>query len=96
MNEHKRPSAEIRNLYADSVYYTLVFSYSLIDNVIYMLFTHWEFFTSVLADGLLLEFEWEQVSSSLLDFSQYSGRSQWCCRLDSLHSSANFQILQAL
>ena len=35
-----------------------------------------EFFTSVLADGLSLEFEWQQVSSSLQDSSQYSGRSQ--------------------
>ena len=35
-----------------------------------------EFFTSALADGLSLEFEWHQVSSSLQDSSQYSGRSQ--------------------
>ena len=35
-----------------------------------------EFFTSVLGDGFSLEFEWQQVSSSLLDSSQYSGRSQ--------------------
>ena len=35
-----------------------------------------EFFTSALADGLSLEFEWQQVSSSLQDSSQYSGRSQ--------------------
>ena len=34
-----------------------------------------EFFTSALADGLSLEFEWEQVSSSLQDSSRYSGRS---------------------
>ena len=26
-------------------------------------------------DGLSLEFEWEQVSSNLQDFSQYSGRT---------------------
>ena len=50
-----------------------------------------EFFTSVLADGFSLEFEWQQVSSSL----QYSGRPQQCCRLDSLYPSANFQVLQA-
>ena len=30
-----------------------------------LLFTPLEFFTSVLADGFLLEFEWQQVSSSL-------------------------------
>ena len=35
-----------------------------------------ELFTSALADGLSLEFEWQQVSSSLQDSSQYSGRSQ--------------------
>ena len=41
-----------------------------------LLFTPWEFFTSALADGLSLEFEWQQVSSKLQDSSQYSGRSQ--------------------
>ena len=35
-----------------------------------------EFFISALDDGLSLEFEWQQVSSSLQDSSQYSGRSQ--------------------
>ena len=42
-----------------------------------------EFFTSTLADGLSLEFDWQQVSSSLQDSSRYSGRSQKCCHLDS-------------
>ena len=64
--------------------------------VIITIFTPLEFFTSVLADGFLLEFEWQQVSSSLQDSSQYSGRPQQCCRFDSLHPSANFQVLQAL
>ena len=41
-----------------------------------MIFTPLEFSTSALADGLLLEFEWQQVSSSLQDSSQYSDRSQ--------------------
>ena len=50
--------------------------------------------TSVLADSFSLEFEWQQVSSSLQDSSQYSGRSQQCCHLDSLYPSANFQVLQ--
>ena len=36
------------------------------------------------------------VTASLLDSSQYSGRPQQCCRLDSLYPSANFQVLQAL
>ena len=35
-----------------------------------------EFFTSALADGLSLEFEWQQVTSSLQDSSQYSDRSK--------------------
>ena len=55
-----------------------------------------EFFTSALADCLSLEFEWQQISSSLQNSSQYSSRSQYCRRLDGLHSSANFQVLQSL
>ena len=35
-----------------------------------------ELFTSGLADGFSLESEWQQVSSSLQNSSQYSGRSQ--------------------
>ena len=45
----------------------------------------WEFLTPALADGLSLEFELQQVSSSLQDSSQYSGRSQQCISLDGLH-----------
>ena len=40
-----------------------------------LLFILLEFFTSVLADGFSLEFEWQQVSSSLQDSSQYSGNA---------------------
>ena len=36
----------------------------------------WEFYTSAFIDGLSLESEWQQVSSSLQDSSLYSGRSQ--------------------
>ena len=61
-----------------------------------LLFTFWEFFTSALADGLSLEFEWQQVSSSLEDSLQDSGRSQQCCSLDGPHSSSNFQVFQSL
>ena len=57
------------------------------------MFTPLEFFTSVLADGFSLEFKWQQVSSSLQDSSQDSGRSQQCCRLDSLYPSAKFIII---
>ena len=42
----------------------------------YYYFTSWEFFISALADGLLLKFEWQLVSSSSQDSSKYSGRSQ--------------------
>ena len=59
-------------------------------------FTPWEFFTSTLTDGFLLEFEWEKVSSNLLDSSQYSGRSQQCGSLDSLRLARYFQVLQSL
>ena len=41
-----------------------------------ILFNPLEFFTSVLADGFSLEFEWQHVSSSFQDSSEYSGRSQ--------------------
>ena len=41
-----------------------------------LLLTPLEFFTSALTDGFSLEFEWQQVSSSLQDSSQYSSRSQ--------------------
>ena len=41
-----------------------------------ILFTPLEFFPSALANGLSLEFEWQQVFLSLQDSSQYSGRSQ--------------------
>ena len=54
-----------------------------------------EFFSSALVDGFSLESEWQQVSSSLQDSSQDSGRSQQCCHLDSLYPSATFQDLQA-
>ena len=55
-----------------------------------------EFFTPALADGFSLEFEWQQVSSSLQDSSQYPSRSQQCCSLDALHSSSYFQVLKSL
>ena len=48
--------------------------------LLYLLFE--SFFTSALADGLSLEFEWQQVSSNIQDSSEYSGRSQQCCSLD--------------
>ena len=53
-------------------------------------------FASVSADCFSLEFEWQQVSSSIQDSSQYSDCSQQCCSLDGLHSSSYFQVLQSL
>ena len=44
--------------------------------IIIIIINSLELFTSALADGFSLESEWQQVSSSLLDFSRYSGRSQ--------------------
>ena len=58
--------------------------------------TPWEFFTSALADGLSLEFEWQQISSNIQDSSQYSVWSQWRCSLDCLHLSRYFQVLQSV
>ena len=41
----------------------------------YYYYTPLEFFASVSADGFSREFDWQQVSSSLQDSSQDSGRS---------------------
>ena len=40
-----------------------------------MVIIPYEFLKPALADGVSLEPEWQQVSSSLQDSSQYSGRS---------------------
>ena len=48
------------------------------------------FHTSV--DGFPLEFDWQQISSSLQDSSQYSCQSQQYCSLDGLHSSSYFLL----
>ena len=54
----------------------------------------YEFFTPILANGLSLETERQQVFSSLQDFSHYSDRSKKCCSLDGLSSSSDFQLFQ--
>ena len=54
--------------------------------------TPWEFFPPALDDGLSLEFEWQQVSSSLQDSSQYSDRCKQYCSLNGLDSSSDFQL----
>ena len=86
----------IKLLYTNYYIQILILLSLLLLLLLLLLFTPLEFFTSVLADGFSLEFEWQQVSSSLQDSSKYSGRPQQCCRLDSLYPSANFKVLQAL
>ena len=71
------------------LYFTRVLS------MIALLFSPLEFLTWVLVDGFSMEIEWQQVSSSLQDPSQDSGRSKQCCHLDSICPWANFQVLQA-
>ena len=44
--------------------------------IIIVIYYSLEFFTSATSDGLSLEFEWQQISSSLQDSPQYSGRFQ--------------------
>ena len=65
----------------------------LFTNDYYFFFTPWEFSTSVLADGLSPESERQQFFSSFQHSSWYSGRSEQCCSLDSLHSFSCFQVL---
>ena len=62
-------------------------SLSLLLLLLLLLLTPWKSLTSPLDDGLSLEIEWQQVSSSLQDSSQYS---------DLFHSSSYFQPLQSL
>ena len=59
-------------------------------------FTPSKFFTTALVDGLSLESEWQQVSSSLQDYSLYTGRSQQCCTLDGFGSYSALQLFQLL
>ena len=58
-----------------------------------IIFTPWKFFMPGLPSGLSLEFEWQQVFSGFQNSSQYSGKPQQCCCLDSLDSSSNFDFL---
>ena len=52
------------------------------------------FFTPALADGLSLESEEQQVSSSLQDSSWYSVRFKQRCNLDGLHSFSDFYVFE--
>ena len=63
------------------------------NNIIIMLLAC--FLHSVLANDLSLESERLQVSSGLLDTSQYSSWSQQCCSLNDLDWSSDFQLFQS-
>ena len=66
------------------------FAYYVIDGLLLSLLFFCKFFSQALADGLSVESEWQQLSSSLQDSSKYSGRFQQCCSLDGLHSLSYF------
>ena len=53
-----------------------------------------DFFIPALPDGLSLESDWQRVTSSLLESSNYSGWSQKCCSLDDLDSPSDFQFFK--
>ena len=63
------------NFIQNQIYQDFIISIIRIHIIVIIIYSL-EFFTSAIADGLSLEFEWQQVSSSLQDTSQYSGRSQ--------------------
>ena len=52
------------------------------------------FFTPALVDGLSLEPEWQQVSSSLHKSFLYFSQPQQCCSLDGLSLFSDFQLSQ--
>ena len=54
-----------------------------------------EFYIPLLAGGLSLESEWQQVSSDLQDSSGWSSQFQECRTLDNLDSSSDFQFIQS-
>ena len=72
-------------------YYYIIITIIIIFIFLFFIFLlFWQFFTSELTDGFLLEFEWQQIFSSLQDSSQYSSLSAQCSSLDGLHSSSYF------
>ena len=56
--------------------FSAALGFTIIIIIIIIIIHSLELFTSALANGFSLESEWQQVSSCLQDFSQYSGRSQ--------------------
>ena len=59
-------------------------------NVTGFIWMFYKLFKPALADGISLESEWQQVSSSVLDSTLYSGHGQQCCNLDGLDSFSRF------
>ena len=74
-----------------SLFYYCCYYFLLKEIFLYSLLLLWD-----LADGLSLEFEWQQDPSSVQDSFQYSGRAQKRRSLDDLHSSCYFQVIQLL
>ena len=58
--------------------------------------TSCEFLTPAFVDGFSHEYEWQQISLSLQESSQYSGWFQQCCCLDFLDSSPVFNSSRPL
>ena len=68
----------------------------IIIGVVVVVVPDFELSSPVLANSFSLEFEWQKVSSSLQDSSQYSERSQQRGSLDGQKSFFNFQLFQSL
>ena len=63
-------------VFLNRFFFLLFFYIWLYCNRLVIILLFWEFFTPVLTDGFSQKPEWQQVSSSLQDSSQYSGLSQ--------------------
>ena len=75
-------SSYFKSIFAHVYIYIYIYIYIYVQNallllllLLLLLFTPLEFFASVLTDDFTMEFKWQQVSSSLQDSSQISGRS---------------------
>ena len=64
--------------------------------IIIIIIIIYEFCTPALADGLSRVSEWQQVSSSLQDSSEYYCWSQQYCSLDGFDSTTDFQFFKSL
>ena len=64
--------------------------------VLLLLLLLFEFFIPALVDSFSLDFEWQQVSSSLQESFQYSCWYQQFRSLDGFHSSSYFHVLHII